>query len=582
MSMLARVAGKLVPPWWPRYQGGAVGNDLIAGLVVALMLIPQGLAYATLAGVPPQYGLYASLLPVVLYALFGSSSVMSVGPVAITSLLTASALATLGELAPIDYVAAAALLALLSGAMLFLAGVLRLGALAQLLSHPVVTSFITGAAILIIISQLKPLLGLHVHGESSVELVWQLLNALGDTNLYDLGLGGGALALLLLSRRHTVRRLEALGVPASVARTLQRLVPMLLLLLGAALVFMLDWSDRLRVVGVLPVGSPTLGVPALRLEWVQQLWWPALVIGLLGFIESISIAQSFAQKERAPLDANAELRALGAANIGSAVAQGFPVTGGFSRTLVNAEAGARSPLSGVFSAGFVLLALWFATGLFAYLPIAILAATIISAAIQLVNLQAFRQAWRYDRAEAAAMFGTTAGVLLLGVEAGIGFGVALSLITLVWRSSRPHIAVVGQIPDTEHFRNVTRHQVVTDEYTLMVRIDENLFFGNAEAVAEQLLDAVTANPATRHLVLLMSSVSRVDVTALEMLLHLNETLQNRHVTLHLAEVKGPVQDHFEESALPAQLSGEIFLTAYQAWQALTTKRATTPVQDPGL
>ncbi len=571
MRPVATLLGKLTPPWWPRYQRAAIGHDLVAGLVVALMLIPQGLAYATLAGVPPQYGLYASLLPVVLYALFGSSSVMSVGPVAITSLLTASALATLPDLSVSDYVAAAALLALLSGVMLFAAGALRLGALAQLLSHPVVTSFITGAAVLIIISQLKPLLGLQVHAESSAELAWQLLRALPDTNLYDLLLGGTALVLLLLSRQHTVPLLERLGVPGNAARTFQRLVPMLLLLLGALLVFVLGWADRLRVVGTLPVGSPTLGVPTLRLDWIEQLWLPALVIGLLGFVESISIAQSFAQKERVPLDANAELRALGAANIGSALAQGFPVTGGFSRTLVNAEAGAKSPLSGVFSAGFVLLALWFATGLFVYLPITILAATIISAAVQLVNLKAFRQAWRYDRAEAAAMIGTTAGVLLLGVEVGIGVGVMLSLMTLVWRSSRPHIAVVGLVPDTEHFRNVTRHKVITDEQVLMIRVDENLFFGNAEAVAQQLLQALAANPNARELVLLMSSVSRVDVTALEMLLHLNADLAPQQVRLHLAEVKGPVQDQLNESELPAQLSGKIFLSGYQAWQALARR-----------
>lgn len=559
----------LIPPWWPRYQRNAISHDLIAGLVVALMLIPQGLAYATLAGVPPQYGLYASLLPVVLYAFFGSSSVMSVGPVAITSLLTASALATLGVLSVSDYVAAAALLALLSGVMLFAAGVLRLGAMAQLLSHPVVTGFITGAAVLIIISQLKPMLGLHVHGESSFEVVWQLLLALPQTNLFDLLLGGSALALLLLSRQHSVPMLEKLGIPTSLARTAQRLVPMLLLLLGALVVFVLGWKAQVRVVGELPVGTPEFGVPTLRLDWIEQLWLPALVIGLLGFVESISIAQSFAQKERVPLDANAELRALGAANIGSSLAQGFPVTGGFSRTLVNAEAGAKSPLSGVFSAGFVLLALWFATALFVYLPIAILAATIISAAVQLVNIHAFRQAWRYDRAEASAMLGTTAGVLAFGVEVGIAVGVLLSLVTLVWRSSRPHIAIVGLVPATEHFRNVTRHQVKTDARVLMVRIDENLFFGNAEAVAQQLLQALAQNPATKQLVLLMSSVSRIDVTALEMLLHVNEDLLRSDVRLHLAEVKGPVQDQLNESELPEKLSGKIYLSGYQAWQALT-------------
>jgi SulP family sulfate permease len=569
MTVLHRLLVAVTPPWWSRYRLEFVGNDIIAGLIVALMLIPQGLAYATLAGMPPQYGLYASLLPVVFYALLGSSSVMSVGPVAITSLLSASALAPLALADSNEYVLAAALLAFLSGAFLLAAGMLRLGALAQLLSHPVVTGFITGAAILIIISQLKPLLGVSASGDNTLVVLIHIVAALPQTNLLAASIGVTGLLLLLLSRKNTVPLLLRAGVSANLARTLQRLVPMLLLLSGAALVFVGKWQDDLQVVGTLPSGLPSFALPQLHADWFQELWFPALIIGLLGFVESISIAQSFAQQKREPLDANAELRALGVANIGSALAGGFPVTGGFSRTLVNAEAGAHSPLSGVFSAGFVLLALWFATELFAFLPITLLAATIISAAIQLVNASAFTHAWRYDRAEGGAMLGTALGVILFGVEVGIGTGVALSIITLVWRTSRPHIAIVGRVPDTEHFRNVARHQVVTDPRVLMIRIDESLFFGNAESVYAEITLALGRYGEAQHLVLIMSSVSHIDVTALEMLLHLDETLKPQGVTLHLAEVKGPVADKLKESALPARLEGEIFLTTYQAFQQLT-------------
>lgn len=569
MNPVQRVMFAIKPPWWSRYRSEFLGGDLIAGLIVALMLIPQGLAYATLAGVPPQYGLYASLLPVVCYAIMGSSSVMSVGPVAITSLLAASALAPLAILDTADYVMAAALLALLSGGFLLMAGVLRLGALAQLLSHPVVTGFISGAAVLIIISQLKPLLGVSADGSNTAATLLALISALPETNGLAAGIGITGLMLLLLSRKNTVPLLVRIGLSGQLARMCQRLVPMLLLLTGALMVYVFDWQSALQVVGVLPSGLPDLSLPEFRTDWIAELWFPALVIGLLGFVESISIAQSFAQKKREPLDANAELRALGAANIGSALVSGFPVTGGFSRTLVNAEAGAHSPLSGVFSAGFVLLALWFATALFAYLPITLLAATIISAAVQLVNATAFRHAWRYDRAEGGAMLGTAAGVILFGVEAGIGTGVALSIITLVWRSSRPHIAIVGRVPDTEHFRNVARHQVVTSPEVLMIRIDESLFFGNAESVLSEINLALSRHGAVKELILVMSSVSHIDVTALEMLLQLDESLQRHGVRLHLSEVKGPVEDKLKESALPEQLSGEIFLTTFQAYQKLT-------------
>lgn len=568
MIPITKIFSALIPPWWARYQKRFVGNDIVAGLIVALMLIPQGLAYATLAGLPPQYGLYASLLPVVLYAVFGSSSVMSVGPVAITSLLTASALAPLA-LSANDYVLAAALLAFMSGVFLFLAGVLRLGALAQLLSHPVITGFITGAAILIIISQLKPVLGVSVHGENTFALVLALIAALPTANWLAATLGVIGVCALLLSRKYTVALLIKMGVPSNIARTVQRLVPMLLLLLGAALVFVFDWQTKLVVVGTLPDGMPTFAMPTFNSAWFEHLWVPAIVIGLLGFVESISIAQSFAQKKREPLDANAELRALGAANIGSAWAGGFPVTGGFSRTLVNAEAGAHSPLAGVFSAGFVLLSLWFATALFSFLPITLLAATIISAAVQLVNISAFRHAWHYDRSEGSAMLGTAAGVLLMGVEVGIGIGVALTLITLVWRASRPHIAIVGLVPGTEHFRNVTRHRVATHDNVLMLRIDENLFFGNAESVASEIISAQAQHSRCHDVVVLMSSVSRIDVTALEMLKRLNDDFRIRGIRLHLAEVKGPVEDQLKESDFGEALTGEIFLTAFQAFQTLS-------------
>lgn len=308
---------------------------------------------------------------------------------------------------------------------------------------------------------------------------------------------------------------------------------------------------------------------------LQQLWLPALAIGLIGFVESVSIAQAFAQRNRQRIDANAELRGLGAANLVSAFSGAFPVTGGFSRTAVNAEAGARTPLAGIFAALMIAVVLLFATGLFRSLPSTVLAATIIVAAVGLVDIKTLRHTWHYDRAEGLALIGTAAGVLLAGVEVGIGIGIALSLATLVWRASRPHIAILGRVPGTEHFRNIHRYQVETRPQLLMLRIDENLFFGNCEAVEQHILAALAERPQTRHLVLLMSSVSSIDATALEMLDTLNSRQFELGVTVHLAEVKGPVIERLEHDGFPARLHGEVFLSANQAFEQLTASPATS-------
>ncbi len=535
---------------------------------MALMLIPQGLAYATLAGVPPVYGLYANLLPLIFYAMLGSSSVMSVGPMAITSLLTASALAGLGLTEAMDMVAAAATLAFMSGLFLLVAGLLRLGAIAHLLSHPVVHSFVTGAAILIILGQLKPLLGYHFDGNSAVAVVMGIGSDITAVTPLTALVGVTSLVILLGARYFGYGIFARLGITGSWVKTLLRLFPMLALIVVMGVVYQFQWQTELAVVGPLPNATPHLMMPSVEVSVLQDLWLPALVIGLLGFFESISIAQSFAIKERQPLNPNAELRALGVANIGSSVLQGFPVAGGFSRTMVNVESGAKSPLSGVFSALLIALALWLVSTPFAYLPISALAAMIIASVLPLVHFKPFVQAWYYDRAEFLAMLGTAAGVLLFGVEAGIATGVVLSIMTVVWRTSQPHIAVIGRVPGTEHFRNVDRHRVETKPELLMIRVDENLVFANAEAVMSRALEFVAQQPATRHLVLLMSSVSRIDVTALEMLKHLTAELKQQNILLHLAEIKGPVSDQLTDSDFFQQMTGKIFLSGQQAFEQL--------------
>lgn len=569
---------KLLPTWLTTYKPKQLPGDLVAALVVTLLLVPQGLAYAALAGLPAQLGLYASLLPLVAYALFGSSMVMSVGPVAVISLMTAAALAPIAVPGSGEYIAGAILLSLLSGVMLFAFGLLRLGAMAQFLSHPVISGFISGAALLIIIGQLRPLIGITSGGENAVELLMGMVaelfnkgpgnNESGNIQPLTTAFGVGTIVLLWFARNGLARLLILTGVSADTASLLAKLMPIVTVLGSATLVMAMGWQQQLAVVGGLPGGLPRMVIPAIELSLVATLWLPALAIALIGFVESVSIAQSFASKSRQRIDTNAELRGLGAANIASAFSGAFPVTGGFSRTAVNTDAGAQTPLAGVFAAILIALVLVFATGLFQALPMAVLAATIIVSAIALVDIKSLLHNWHYDRAEGMAQAGTALGVLLAGVEVGIAIGIALSLATLVWRASRPHIAIVGRVPGTEHFRNVNRYDVETRSEILILRVDENLFFGNAESVEKFILRALEAQPQTQHLVLVMSSVSSIDATALGMLDMLNTRLIDLGIKLHLAEVKGPVLAQLENDDFPQRLGGEIFLSTYRAFEAL--------------
>ena len=560
----------LVPPWIPAYRRRYLAGDLAAALVVTLLVVPQGLAYAALAGLPAQLGLYASILPLVAYALFGSSMVMSVGPVAVISLMTSAALAPVAVPGTAEYIAGAVTLALLSGAMLFALGLLRLGALAQFLSHPVISGFISGAALLIIIGQLRPLLGITSDGDTALGLLRGIVAEVraGPFQPLTAAVGVSSVVVLGMARIGLAPLLARLGVAPGTASLATRLTPMVVVLAGAVLVLLLDWRDRLAVVGPIPEGLPRAVAPAIDLDLAAQLWLPALIIGLVGFVESVSIAQGFASRHRQRIDTNAELLGLGAANIASGLSGALPVTGGFSRTAVNADAGANTPLAGVFAALLISLVLLFATGLFSALPMTVLAATIIVAACALVDVASLRHNWHYDRAEGLAQGGTAVGVLVAGVEVGIGIGIALSLATLVWRASRPHIAIVGRVPGTEHFRNVKRYEVETRRDLLVLRVDENLFFGNAEAVEKFILRALDQQPETRHLVLVMSSVSSIDATALEMLDMLNERLMDQGMQLHLAEVKGPVLGQLEHDGFPTRLSGELFLSTHAAFEAL--------------
>jgi SulP family sulfate permease len=539
--------------WLKGYRRSWLAGDLGAGAVVAMMMIPQGMAYALVAGLPPVAGIYASIVPPLLYALFGTSSSQSVGPMAIISLMTASTLAPLAAPGTALYGVLAAQLALLSGLVLLACGLFRVGFLANFFSRPVMNGFTIGSSILIAYDQLGTLLGAplpHWHGPSAA-------------------LGAGALALLLLARSHGAALLRRCGLPSGAADIGARLAPMLLVALSIVLVATLG-LDRLgvRVVGQVPAGLPQLNLAFSNAHW-QQLAKPALLIGFMCFLISMSGAQALAARKGEKLLTDAELVGLGAANVGSFLSGGFPVTASLSRSAVNFAAGANSQLAGVITAVLLGAALVLPTAWLALLPLPVLAATIIVAVLGMLEMATLRTAWRYDRADALALLATAGGVLLLGVEAGVVIGLLLSMGALIWRESRPHIAVLGRIAGTEHFRNIERYPAETRSGVLLLRVDAGLFFGNVEAVNVRVEEELDRHPGTRELVLVLSAVNAIDTSALFGLQELNAEVVRRGVRLHLAEVKGPVMDRLKQSNLLERLSGQVFLSTANAWDSLS-------------
>ena len=534
--------------WLRHYHRGLLAGDISAGIVVAMMMVPQGMAYALVAGLPPVVGLYASILPPMLYALFGSSMTQSVGPMAIISLMTASALAPLAAPGSGLYMVMAAQLALASGAVLLVCGLFRVGFVANFFSRPVMSGFSIGAAMVIAAGQFKVLVG---GGQLP----------LPQLHLPSAALGAASLALLLLGKQYLAPLLGRLGMAAGGADIAARLVPMLVVLAATALTAALD-LHRLGVhtVGAIPSGLPGWNLATSPSHW-RALLQPALLIGFMIFLLGMSAAQTLALKRQEKLQTNLELVGLGAANIGSALTGGFPVTGSLSRSGVNFSAGANTPLASLVAGALMAVALVAPTGWLALLPLPTLAATIIVAVLGMMETATLRTAWRYDRADALALLATAGGVMALGVDVGVVLGVLLSLGALIWRASRPHIAVLGRIAGTEHFRNIERYTAGTLPEVLMLRIDANLFFGNVEAVNARIEEELAAHPSTRHLVLVMTAVSEIDTSALFALTDLNAELAARGIGLHLAEVKGPVIDRLKASALLGALSGEVFLSA---------------------
>ena len=557
--------------WGRNYNGSVLTNDLVAAIIVTIMLIPQSLAYALLAGLPPVVGLYASILPLVAYAIFGTSRTLAVGPVAVVSLMTASAAGAVAAQGTELYLEAAITLAALSGVMLAVLGFLRMGFLANLLSHPVISGFITASGILIATSQLKHILGVSAGGDNWPEMLGGLAAAIDTINPWTLAIGIPATLFLFWVRKGLKPSLVKFGLTPRAADIAAKAGPVIAVVATILAAIGLNLEDRgVNLVGAIPQGLPPFALPSTDLGLIGQLWVPALLISIIGFVESVSVAQTLAAKRRQRIAPNQELIGLGASNIASAFSGGYPVTGGFARSVVNFDAGAETPAAGAYTAVGIALAGLFLTPLLYSLPIATLAATIIVAVLSLVDLKTPGQLWNYSKADFAAHMATIAITLLAGVELGVIAGVGVGLLLYLWRASRPHAAIVGRVPETEHFRNVDRHQVFTVPHVLSIRIDESLTYLNARWLEEYVLEEVADRPEVRHVILMCSAVNEIDASGLESLEAINHRMIDAEIGLHLSEVKGPVMDRLKRTHFVDELNGQVFLSQNRAFRELAT------------
>ncbi|MFG6531345.1 MULTISPECIES: SulP family inorganic anion transporter [unclassified Sulfitobacter] len=555
--------------WGRCYDRGQFTGDMIAAVIVTIMLIPQSLAYALLAGMPPEAGIYASIAPIVLYAIFGTSRALAVGPVAVVSLMTATAVGEIAQSGTAGYITAALTLAFLSGAMLLALGLFRLGFLANFLSHPVIAGFITASGILIAASQLRHILGIEAEGHTLPQILSSLWAHLGEVNIITLGLGLAATAFLFWVRGGLKPLLRRMGLGPRMADIGAKTGPVLAILATTLAVWGFDLGARgVAIVGEVPQSLPPLTLPSFSPDLLSQLFVPALLISVIGFVESISVAQTLAAKKRQRIDPDQELIGLGSANLGAAFTGGFPVTGGFSRSVVNFDAGAETPAAGAFTAAGLALAALFLTPLIHYLPKATLAATIIVAVLSLVDFSILKRAWAFSHADFAAVSVTILLTLIFGVEAGVSAGVVTSILVHLYKTSRPHMAVVGRVPGTEHFRNVLRHEVETQPHVLSLRVDESLYFPNARFLEDQLAQYAADKPDLTDVVLMFPAVNEIDLSALESLEAINTRLKDADIRLHLSEVKGPVMDRLKRSHFLDELTGEVFLSQHEAACAL--------------
>lgn len=556
--------------WGRTYDRDQATSDLVAAVIVTIMLIPQSLAYALLAGLPAEMGLYASIAPLFAYAIFGTSRALAVGPVAVVSLMTAAAIGNLGLTDPMEIAVAAGTLAFISGAFLLVMGLFRLGFVANFLSHPVIAGFITASGILIATSQLKHIFGIPAGGHNLIETVESLILNQDKANVITMAIGLAVTGFLFWVRKGLKPLLISTGMKPRMADIAAKAGPVA----AVAVTILITWAFGLhdkgvKIVGEVPMGLPPITMPSLNGTLWGQLLLPAILISIIGFVESVSVAQTLAAKKRQRIVPDQELIGLGTSNIGSALTGGYPVTGGFARSVVNFDAGAETPAAGAYTAVGIGIAALLLTPLLYFLPIATLAATIIVAVLSLVDLSILKKAWGYSKVDFAAVAATIFLTLGLGVEVGVSAGVLISIGLHLYKTSRPHVAEIGLVPGTQHFRNIKRHEVETKPHLITLRVDESLYFANARFLEDYVLKRVTCDEPITDVVLNCPAVNEIDMSALETLEELNKRLSEMGIKLHMSEVKGPVTDRLKRSHFLDELSGQLFLSQYQAWVALS-------------
>ncbi|WP_299926570.1 sulfate permease [uncultured Pelagimonas sp.] len=555
--------------WAKTYDRDTATSDMVAAVIVTIMLIPQSLAYALLAGLPAEMGLYASILPLIAYAIFGTSRALSVGPVAVVSLMTVAATGNLGLSDPAQIAMAAITLAFISGVILLAMGVLRLGFLANFLSHPVIAGFITASGLLIAASQLKHIFGVEVHGHTLPQVLGDLWAHLGQTNVFTVLIGVAAVSFLFWVRKGLKPLLLSKGLTPRMADVLTKAGPVAAVVATVLVTWLFGLNAHgVKIVGEVPMGLPPLSAPSFSPDLWSQLFLSALLISVIGFVESVSVAQTLAAKKRQRIDPDQELIGLGASNVAASISGGYPVTGGFARSVVNFDAGAETPAAGAYTAIGIALAALLLTPLLYFLPNATLAATIIVAVLSLVDFSILKKAWGYSKVDFAAVAATIILTLGFGVETGVSAGVILSIALHLYKTSRPHVAEVGLVPGTQHFRNILRHEVETYPQIVTLRVDESLYFANARFLEDYVLNRIAGDTEVSHVVLMFPAVNEVDMSALETLEELNRRLEEMSINLHLTEVKGPVMDRLKRSHFLDELTGEVFLCQYDAWIAL--------------
>ncbi len=558
--------------WGLNYQREYLLGDLTAGVVVGTILIPQAMAYALLAGLPPQIGLYASIFPPVIYALLGTSRFISVAPVALDSLMVGAAIAPLAAENTPEYLGLALSLALMIGVIDLLMGIFRLGFLVNFLSQAVISGFISAAAIVIAFSQVKHLLGLKIpQTESLIQLIIYLLQGIHAINWITVSFAIASILMLVFFPKWLKQQLKKQKFNESIILPLTKSAPLVLVIVSSVLVwfFDLDQIANIKIVGEIPKGLPLLTFPALDGSTLTALMPAALAISFVGFMEAYSVGKFLASKRRQKVEANQEFIALGAANISAALTGGYPVAGGVSRSGVNFSANANTPFASIITASIVALTVMFLTPLFYFLPQLCLAAIIVMAVSNLFDFATLKRLWIYNKADAIAWIAAFFAVLLTSVEKGILFGATVSIILHLWRTSKPHIAVVGRVGNTEHFRNVLRHDVKIHPHILAIRVDGSLYFVNAKYLEDYLLEAVSERPDIKYLLLVCSAVNSIDGSALETLKSLILDLKTRGIEFYMSEVKGPVMDRLVQVGFVDELGKDhIFLTTDQAMQCL--------------